>query len=76
MLKTPGGAGAEQRLLLKRVDDGVYEKSQIATEIGDYQAWIMPEDTLSDEKISPVTFSVQSPTPSAASPSSTRRPCG
>ena len=53
VLKTPGGAGAEQRLLLKRVDDGVYEKSQIATEIGDYQAWILPEDTLSDEKISP-----------------------
>ena len=59
VLKTPGGAGAEQRLLLKRVDDGVYEKSQIATEIGDYQAWILPEDTLSDEKISQVSFSVQ-----------------
>jgi hypothetical protein len=59
VLKTPSGAGPEQRLLLKRVEDGIYEKSQIATEIGDYQAWILPEDTLSDEKISQVSFSVQ-----------------
>jgi uncharacterized membrane protein len=59
VLRPPGGAGSEQRHLLKRVDDGVFEKSMIAQEIGDYQAWILPEDTLSDEKISPVSFSVR-----------------
>jgi hypothetical protein len=59
VLRTPGGAGADQRILLKRSEDGVYEKSLIATEVGDYQAWILPEDTLSDEKISPVSFSVR-----------------
>jgi uncharacterized membrane protein len=59
VLRTPGGAGSEQRILLKRVDDGLFEKSMIATEVGDYQAWILPEDTLSDEKISPVSFSVR-----------------
>jgi uncharacterized membrane protein len=59
VLKTPAGAGSEQRILLKRTEDGVFEKSMIATEIGDYQAWILPEDTLSDEKISPISFSVR-----------------
>jgi hypothetical protein len=59
VLRAPGGAGVEQRLLLKRVEDGVFERSQIATEVGEYQAWILPEDTLSDEKISPVSFSVR-----------------
>jgi hypothetical protein len=59
VLRTPGGAGSEQRILLKRTEDGVFERSQIASEVGDYQAWILPEDTLSDEKISPVSFSVR-----------------
>jgi uncharacterized membrane protein len=59
LLKPPGGAGTEQRILLKRTEDGVFEKSQFANEVGDYEAWILPEDTLSDEKISPVSFSVQ-----------------
>ncbi len=57
-LRTPVGGGTDQRLLLKQVEAGVFERSLSATDVGDYQAWIVPEDSVSDDKISPVNFTV------------------
>jgi hypothetical protein len=59
MLKTPSPTAPEKRVLLKNIEDGVFEKTLVAQDVGDYQAWILPEDGLSDEKISPVSFSVR-----------------
>ena len=59
VLRTPSAVNPERRILLKRADDGVFEKTLVAQDIGDYQAWILPEDGVSDEKISPVSFAVR-----------------
>jgi len=59
MLRSPSTTEPERRLLLKRVEDGVFERTLVAQDVGDYQAWILPEDGLSDEKISPVSFAVR-----------------
>jgi hypothetical protein len=59
VLRTPSTTEPEKRLLLKKVDDGVFERSLVAQDVGDYQAWIIPEDSVSDEKISPVSFGVR-----------------
>lgn len=59
MLRTPSPTNPERRLLLKNVEAGVFEKTLVAQDVGDYQAWILPEDGLSDEKVSPVSYSVR-----------------
>jgi hypothetical protein len=59
VLRTPTPGSPERRLLLKKADDGVYERTLVAQDVGDYQAWILPEDGVSDEKISPVSFAVR-----------------
>jgi uncharacterized membrane protein len=51
---TPGRP--ERRELLKKVEPGKFEKTIVVTEPGDYRAWIPPEDSVSDEKLSPVSF--------------------
>ncbi len=57
-LRSPAGGGSDQRLFLKQLEPGVFQRSLAATDIGDYQAWILPEDSVSDDKISPVSFTV------------------
>jgi hypothetical protein len=59
VLKSPSALNPERRILLKRVEDGVFERSMVAQDVGDYQAWILPEDGVSDERISPVSFAVR-----------------
>jgi uncharacterized membrane protein len=46
----------ERRETLRRVDPGKFERTFVINEPGDYQAWIPPEDSITDERISPVSF--------------------
>ena len=47
ILRPPDQAGQEERIRLKLVEPGVYEKSFVAVDVGDYRAWILPEEGLS-----------------------------
>jgi hypothetical protein len=44
---------------MKRVEDGVYERSFTAEEAGTWAAWLPPEESLGDDKLSPVSFNVR-----------------
>lgn len=59
VLRPPRDSGHETRkLMLSRVEPGVFEKTLLAQEEGEYQAWIPAGDGLSDEMISPISFRV------------------
>lgn len=58
ILEHPKSSGRRETLRLRRVQAGVFEHSFHGTITGDYHAWIQPEDALSDEKISPISFRV------------------
>jgi hypothetical protein len=59
ILRRPEPANQEERIRLKLIEPGVYEKTFVAVDVGDYRAWILPEEGLSDEKISPISFRVE-----------------
>jgi hypothetical protein len=44
---------------MKRVEDGVYERTFSAEEAGTWSAWLPPEESLGDDKISPISFNVR-----------------
>lgn len=57
-LLAPGAAAQRENLVLRRVRPGQFQSSFIASETGEYQAWIPPEDGLGDERFSPISFRV------------------
>ncbi|MAG54825.1 MAG: hypothetical protein CMJ83_00885 [Planctomycetes bacterium] len=57
-LEYPESSGRRETLRLRKIKDGVFEHSFHGTITGDYHAWIQPEDALSDERVSPVSFRV------------------
>lgn len=59
IIELPESGGRRETMRLRQVKPGVFEHSFHGTVTGDYHAWIQPEDALSDEKISPVSFQVR-----------------
>jgi uncharacterized membrane protein len=58
VLEHPKASGRRDNLRLRQIKPGVYEHSFNAAVTGDYEAWIQPEDAISDEKVSPIRFLV------------------
>ncbi len=58
ILEYPESSGRRETIRLRKVQPGVFEHSFHGSVTGDYHAWIQPEDGLSDEKLSPVSFLV------------------
>lgn len=51
-------SGRERRELLRRVENGRYERAFSVGELGEWSAWLPNEDGVSDERIAPLTFRV------------------
>lgn len=56
VLRLPDGTERREKLL--QVEPGKFEKTFVTANLGEWQAWLPPEDGLNDEKLSPVTFRV------------------
>jgi len=59
VVRAPAGVDPERRAVMKRVEDGVYERTFSAEEAGTWSAWLPPEESLGDDKISPISFNVR-----------------
>ncbi|HMS17147.1 MAG TPA: hypothetical protein PKA37_09935, partial [Planctomycetota bacterium] len=59
ILEYPEAAARRETLRLRRVRPGVFEHSFQATTVGPYRSWIPSEDVVTDDKLSPIAFSVE-----------------